>query len=457
MFSKILIANRGEIAIRVIRACKEMGIATVAVYSQADKDALHVSLAEESCCIGKAAPRDSYLNMNNIIMAAKNFQAEAIHPGYGFLSENPDFSNLCAENDIVFIGPKGSVIAQMGDKDMARKTMQAAGVPIIPGCELVDNPDHAKEEGSKIGFPLLIKARAGGGGRGIRLVTTADELESQYQMAAKEAAAAFNDGSVYMEKYLTNVKHIETQILADNFGNVVCLGERDCSMQRRNQKLVEESPSPAVNDALRKRLIETSVKAAKAVDYRGAGTIECLYDQKSDQFYFMEMNTRLQVEHPVTEFVTDIDLVKWQIRVAANIPLNFTQEDIKLNGYALECRINAEDENFKPSCGKITMLHVPGGPLVRFDSAIYNGYSIPPFYDSMIGKLVVASRSSRNEAIRKMKAALAELVIEGVESNADLQMDIMNFSDFTEGGYTTASLVKMLEEGMQERKGDGAS
>ena len=444
MFSKILIANRGEIAIRVIRACKEMGIATVAVYSEADKDALHVSLADESCCIGKATPRDSYLNMNNIIMAAKLFGAEAIHPGYGFLSENPDFSDLCRDSGIVFIGPGGSVIAKMGDKDMARKTMQAAGVPVIPGCELVENIDHAKKEAEKIGFPLLIKARAGGGGRGIRLVSSPAELEPQYQMATREARAAFNDGSVYMEKFLTDVKHIETQILADNFDNVVCLGERDCSMQRRNQKLVEESPSPVVDEHLRKRLIEVSQQAAKSVGYRGAGTLECLYDQKSNQFYFMEMNTRLQVEHPVTEFVTGIDLVKWQIRIAADISLTFKQEDIKLNGCAIECRINAEDANFKPSCGKITMLHVPGGPLVRFDSAIYNGYFIPPFYDSMIGKLIVASRSTRNGAIRKMKASLAELVIEGVANNSDLQMDIMNYKEFADGSYTTASLERML-------------
>ena len=446
MFSKILIANRGEIAIRVIRACKEMGIATVAVYSEADKDALHVSLAEERICIGKATPRDSYLNMNNIIMAARSSGAEAIHPGYGFLSENPAFSDMCEVNGITFIGPKGAVIAQMGDKDMARKTMQAAGVPVIPGCELVESPEHAKAEAMKIGYPLLVKARAGGGGRGIRLVNSAEEIEDQYRRATQEAQAAFGDGSVYMEKYLTGVKHIETQILADNFGNIVCLGERDCSMQRRNQKLVEESPSPAVDDALRKRLIEVSHQAAKAVDYRGAGTLECLYDPKNNEFYFMEMNTRLQVEHPVTEFVTGVDLVKWQIRIAAGLPLIFKQEDIKLNGYAIECRINAEDANFKPSCGRITMLHQPGGPLVRFDSAIYNGYFIPPFYDSMIGKLVVASRSTRNGAIRKMKAALAELVIEGVANNADLQMDIMNFKDFTEGSYTTASLEKMLDD-----------
>ncbi|MCL1989074.1 MAG: acetyl-CoA carboxylase biotin carboxylase subunit [Firmicutes bacterium] len=444
MFSKILIANRGEIAVRVIRACKEMGIATVAVYSEADREAIHVSLADESCCIGKATPRDSYLNMANIIMAAREFHAEAIHPGYGFLSENAEFSDLCAENGITFIGPKGSVIAKMGDKDMARKTMKNAGVPVIPGCELVESLEHATAEAQQIGFPLLIKARSGGGGRGIRLVNSADELESQYKIATQEAAAAFSDGAVYMEKYLTNVKHIETQILADNFGNIVCLGERDCSMQRRNQKLVEESPSPVVTDDLRRRLIEVSHLAAKAVNYRGAGTLECLYDSTADEFYFMEMNTRLQVEHPVTEFITGVDLVKWQIRIAANLPLKFTQADVKLDGYAIECRINAEDEHFKPSAGEVTMLHVPGGPLVRFDSAIYNGYFIPPFYDSMIGKLIVASRSSRKGAIRKMKAALAELVIEGVASNRDLQMFIMNYKEFADGTYTTASLENLL-------------
>ena len=444
MFSKILIANRGEIAVRVIRACKEMGVATVAIYSEADAKALHVSLADESCCIGGALPRDSYLNMNNIVMAAKNFGAEAIHPGYGFLSENATFSDLCKENDIIFIGPAGDVISKMGDKNIARNTMQAAGVPVIPGCELVQDVEQAREEAKKIGFPLLIKARSGGGGRGIRLVAAEDELESAFQMAVSEAISAFNDGSVYMEKYMPNVKHVETQILADNFGNVVCLGERDCSIQRRNQKLVEESPSPAVDDDLRDRLIEMSIKAAKSVDYRGAGTLECLLDVESGNFYFMEMNTRLQVEHPVTEFVTGVDIVKWQIRIAAGLPLKFEQKDVKLKGYAIECRINAENREFIPSSGKIEMLHIPGGPLVRFDSAIYNGYSIPPFYDSMIGKLIVASNSSRGGAIRKMKAALAELIIEGIDSNTELQMEIMNFDEFINGTYVTATLEKRL-------------
>ena len=448
MFSKILIANRGEIAVRIIRACKEMGIATVAVYSEADKYALHVSLAEESCCIGKAMPQDSYLNMNNIITVAKHYKVDAIHPGYGFLSENPIFSNLCEEHGIVFIGPNSNVIAKMGDKNMARKTMSNAGLPIIPGSTLLKDLSHAKLEANKVGFPLLIKARAGGGGRGIRLVKNADDLESQFMLATQEALLAFNDGNVYIERYLSSVKHIETQILADNFGNTVCLGERDCSIQRRNQKLVEESPSSIISNKLRKQLIEFSIHASKTVAYQGAGTIEFLYDHASGHFYFMEMNTRLQVEHPITEFVTGIDLVKWQIRVAANKPLDFKQEDIKLSGHSIECRINAEDANFNPSCGKITMMHVPGGPSVRFDSAIYSGYSITPYYDSMIGKLIVMSNSSRDEAIRKMKAALAELFIEGISHNVDLHMEVMNCEDFLTGSYDTNSLVSIINQRM---------
>ncbi|MCL2577684.1 MAG: acetyl-CoA carboxylase biotin carboxylase subunit [Defluviitaleaceae bacterium] len=446
MFSKILIANRGEIAVRVIRACKEMGISTVAVFSEADKDALHVSLADESFCIGKALPKDSYLNINNIITAALVSKAEAIHPGYGFLAENAEFARICGENKIIFIGPKSETISSMGDKDMARKTMEKAGVPIIPGCELVESVEHAKKEAERIGFPLLIKARAGGGGRGIRLINTPDELENNYHSAVSEAQNAFNDGSVYMEKYLTEVKHIEMQVLADNFGNVVCLGERDCSMQRKNQKLIEESPSPFVSDELRQAMISMAIKASKAVDYRGAGTIECLCD-KDGNFYFMEMNTRLQVEHPVTEMVTGIDLVKWQIRIAANVALDFSQDEIKFDGHAIECRVCAENPymGFRPSAGKITMLHTPGGPWVRFDSAIYHGYFIPPFYDSMIGKLIVAART-RNEAIRKMKAALCELIIEGVEHNSDLQMDILACDEFDSGLHTTASLTRLLSD-----------
>ena len=445
MFSKILIANRGEIAMRVIRACKEMGILTVAVYSEADKDALHVSFADECYCIGKAFPKESYLNMNNIITAAVMSKAEAIHPGYGFLSENAVFAQKCADNGIVFIGPAPETISKMGDKDIARKTMIEAGVPVIPGCELVKDLEHAKAESENIGFPLLIKARAGGGGRGIRLVSAAEELERNYNSAVQEAQNAFNDGAVYMEKFLTEVKHIEMQVMADNFGNVVCLGERDCSMQRKNQKVVEESPSPGISNETRQKMIDMAVQASKAVNYRGAGTIECLCD-KNGNFYFMEMNTRLQVEHPVTEMVTGVDLVKWQIRVAAGIKLDFSQDDIKMNGHAIECRICAENpyQDFRPSAGKITMLHIPGGPWVRFDSAIYQGYSIPPFYDSMIGKLIVAART-REEAIRKMKAALCELIIEGVDDNSDLQMGIMDFDEFETGVYSTASLVRLLE------------
>ncbi|MDR1665123.1 MAG: acetyl-CoA carboxylase biotin carboxylase subunit [Clostridiales bacterium] len=446
MFSKILIANRGEIAVRIIRACKEMGIATVAVFSEADKDALHVSMAEEGYCIGPAPSKDSYLNMENIISAALVSKAEAIHPGYGFLSENPVFSDLCKSNGLVFVGPDSEVIARMGDKDAARGTMRQAGVPVIPGSGLLRDVDHAREEAEKIGFPLLIKARAGGGGRGIRLVRSADELAQNFQTAAQEALKFFKDESVYLEKYLTGVKHIEAQILADNFGKVICLGERDCSMQRRNQKLVEESPSPALSEDTRQKMIQTSLRAAKAAGYRGAGTIEYLYD-KDSRFYFMEMNTRLQVEHPVTEMVTGIDLVKWQLRIAAGVPLEYNQEDIRFSTHAIECRINAENpyQGFKPSGGTIALLHTPGGPWVRFDTAIYHGYTIPPFYDSMIGKLIVAART-RNEALRKMRAALCELIIEGVEHNADLQTDIMISEEFESGNYTTDTLERILKK-----------
>ena len=444
MFSKILIANRGEIAVRVIRACKEMGIATVAVFSEADREALHVNLADESYCIGGALSKDSYLNMSAVISAAIASKAEAIHPGYGFLSENPKFASLCAENGVVFIGPDAETISKMGDKDMARKTMRDAGVPVIPGCDLVTDVSHAKEEAEKIGFPLLLKARSGGGGRGIRLVSSMDELEQAYASATAEATAAFGDGAMYMEKYLLPVKHIEMQLLADNFGNVVCLGERDCSTQRKNQKLIEESPAVIMPEDIRGRMIDTTIKAGSAVGYRGAGTIEYLYD-KDGNFYFMEMNTRLQVEHPVTEMVTWVDLVKWQIRIAAGMKLELKQEEIEFKGHAIECRINAEDpyHNFRPSCGKIEMLHVPGGPWVRFDTAIYQGYSIPPFYDSMIGKLIVYAKT-RDEAIRKMKAALCELIIEGVTHNASFQAEILSAEEFVNSTYTTDYLGAYL-------------
>jgi len=444
MFSKILIANRGEIAVRVIRACKEMGIASVAVFSEADREALHVKLADESYCIGSSLSKDSYLNMEAVISAAMASKAEAIHPGYGFLSENAEFAKLCTSNDIVFIGPDAETISQMGDKDMARKTMRQADVPVIPGCDLVESLEHAKEEAAKIGFPLLIKARSGGGGRGIRHVGSADELEQAYNTATAEALSAFGDGAVYMEKFLFPVKHIEMQLLADNFGNVICLGERDCSTQRKNQKLIEESPAAIIADETRKSMIDVSIQAGKAVGYRGAGTIEYLYD-KDGNFYFMEMNTRLQVEHPVTEMVTLVDLVKWQIRIASGMELGFKQENIELNGCAIECRINAEDpyQDFRPSGGKIEMLHVPNGPWVRFDSAIYLGYTIPPFYDSMIGKLIVYAKT-RDEAIRKMKAALCELIIEGVTHTASFQTELLSTEEFVNSTYTTDYLGDYL-------------
>ncbi|MCL2071431.1 MAG: acetyl-CoA carboxylase biotin carboxylase subunit [Oscillospiraceae bacterium] len=444
MFKKILIANRGEIAVRVIRACKEMGISTVAVFSEADREALHTKFADEGYCIGGPQSKHSYLNMNAVVSAAIASKAEAIHPGYGFLSENAEFAKMCAENELVFIGPSADIISRMGDKDMARRTMREAGVPIIPGCDLVRSVEHAKEEAEQIGFPLLIKARSGGGGRGIRLVNTAEELEQAYNAATGEAVAAFGDGAVYMEKYLLPVKHIEMQLLGDNYGNVVCLGERDCSTQRKNQKLIEESPAAVMSDEVRRKMTDATIKAGKAVGYQGAGTIEYLYD-KCGNFYFMEMNTRLQVEHPVTEMVTGIDLVKWQIRVAAGLKLDFCQEDIKFSGHAIECRINAEDpyQNFRPSGGKIELLHIPGGPWVRFDTAIYQNYAIPPFYDSMIGKLIVHAKT-RDEAIRKMKAALCELIIEGVVHNGGFQEVILSADEFADSSYTTDYLVKYL-------------
>jgi len=403
VFSKILIANRGEIAVRIIRACKEMGISTVAVFSDADREALHVSLADESICIGPAPVQGSYLNKESIVMAAKLTGAEAVHPGYGLLSEDSGFALLCEENDLKFIGPSAKTISLAGDKDEARKSMKKAGVPTVPGSpDIVRDAEEAKELALEIGFPLLIKARSGGGGRGIRKVNS-----------------------------------IEIQLICDDYGNVVCLGERECSIQRKNQKLVEESPSPAVFPELRERMMAASVLAAKAVDYRGLGTVEYLLDTENN-FYFMEMNTRLQVEHPVTELVTDIDLVKWQIRVAAGLPLEFTQDDVKISGHAIECRINAENplQDFRPSCGTITMLHVPGGPWVRFDTALYQGYSIPPFYDSMIAKLIVHAQT-REEAMRKMIAALCEVVIEGVEHNRELQVAIISDEDFQSGDYNT--------------------
>ena len=437
MFSKILIANRGEIAVRIIRACREMGISTVAVYSEADRDAMHVQLADESYCLGGPQVADSYLNMAAIITVAVATGAQAIHPGYGLLSENAKFVSLCEKCNIEFIGPSAKMISLLGDKDTARKTMRNAGVPVTPGCDVVESLEKARAEAEKIGFPLLIKARSGGGGRGIRLVNYMDEFDNAFNSASSEAEAAFGDGAVYMEKFLKPVKHIEMQLLADKYGNVICLGERECSVQRKNQKLIEESPSPAITPDMRKAMMEAAKKAALAVNYVNAGTVEFLLD-KDNNFYFMEMNTRLQVEHPVTEMVTGLDLVQWQIRIAAGAMLTITQDRVFIHGHAIECRINAEnpEENFRPSCGRISRLHIPGGPSVRFDTAIYQDYTIPPFYDSMIGKLIVQART-RDYAIRKMKMALSELNILGVDHNRDLQIDILSDKEFVDGTYTT--------------------
>ncbi len=443
MFSKILIANRGEIAVRIIRACREMGISTVAIYSKADKNAMHVQLADESYCVGNSQVSDSYLNMAAILTVAINTGSQAIHPGYGLLSENAKFVSLCEQCNIIFIGPTSNMISMLGDKDMARKTMKNANVPVTPGCDIISDINEAKKEAEKIGFPLLIKARSGGGGRGIRLVNEISEFENAFNSASSEAQSAFGDGAVYMEKYLNPVKHIEMQILCDKFGNAICLGERECSVQRKNQKLIEESPSPAIDEETRKQMIECAIKAAKSVDYVNAGTIEFLLDSNGN-FYFMEMNTRLQVEHPVTEMVTAIDIVQWQIRIACDCPLTIRQEDVKFSGHAIECRINSEnpDLNFMPSCGKITSLHLPGGPGVRFDTAIYQDYEIPPFYDSMIGKLIVHA-PTRESAIRKMKTALSELNIHGVYQNRDLQIEILSNSEFVDGTYNTSLMQKI--------------
>ncbi len=429
MFSKILVANRGEVALRVIRACKEMGIQTVAVYSLADKESLHVALADQSVCIGEAAPSDSYLNTERIISAALVTNSQAIHPGYGFLSESPDFAALCAKNGIDFIGPSAEIIALMGDKNKARQTMQSAGVPVIPGTELLKNTDEAAKAADRIGYPVLIKARSGGGGKGIRIVNVPEELDNAFLTASHEAQEAFGDGAVYLEKQIKPAKHIEIQLLADETQNIICLAERECSIQRNNQKLVEESPSPAVNDALRTRMMEAAAAAAKAVGYCNAGTIEFLLDGDNN-FYFMEMNVRLQVEHAITEQITGIDIVKWQIRIAAGVPLDFKQKDIIIDGNSIECRINAA------AVGKVTFLHVPGGPRVRFDSALWTGYIVPPYYDALLGKLVVHAKT-REEAIRKMQAALCELVIDGVPNNIDEQISILSDHRFVKGDYNT--------------------
>ena len=439
MIRKVLIANRGEIAVRVIRACKEMGIKTVAIYSEADKEAMHTQLADESICVGTPKSKDSYLNESNIISAAVITKCNAIHPGFGFLSEKAEFAAICEECNIKFIGPSSEVINLMGNKSKAREIMSKAGVPIVPGSDgLVKSFKEAKIEAKRIGYPVMIKASAGGGGKGIRIVHKEDELENSFFTAKSEAQINFGDDSVYMEKFIENPRHIEFQILADSFGNVVHLGERDCSVQRRNQKLLEEAPSSILSDELREKMGRAAVDAAKAVGYTNAGTIEFLVD-KHKNFYFMEMNTRIQVEHPVTEMVTSVDIVKEQLRIANGEKLSINQEDINVKGHSIECRINAENpnKNFEPSPGKIEFLNVPGGNGIRVDTAVYPGYTIPPVYDSMIAKVIVHG-NNREEAINKMIRALDEFVIQGVECNIDFQIDILNNERFKLGIFDTS-------------------
>lgn len=436
MFNKILIANRGEIAIRIIRACRELGIKTVAVYSTADRSALHAMIADEAVCIGPAATKDSYLNTKAILAACELTHAEAIHPGFGFLSENANFARLCEKCGIKFIGPSPEVMDAMGDKANAKKTMVSAGVPVVPGSDgVVADIEEAKKICSEIGYPVMVKASAGGGGRGIRLVEKEENLEAMFTAAQQEALQFFGNDEVYIEKFIVNPRHVEIQLLADEHGNVVHLGERECSLQRKNQKVLEESPSPIMTPELRERMGSAAVAAAKVSGYQNAGTIEFLVD-KDRNFYFMEMNTRIQVEHPVTELVTGIDLVKAQIRVAAGEKLWLTQNDVKISGHAIECRINAEDprHNFRPCPGKINFLHIPGGLGVRIDSAVYTGYEITPFYDSMIGKLLVTA-PTREEAIKKMRVALSEFIIQGVDTNIDFQLCLLKDEDFENGNF----------------------
>lgn len=438
MFSKILIANRGEIAVRIIRACREMGIRTVAVYSEADRDALHTQLADEAVCIGRAPSSDSYLNMERILSATVATKAQAIHPGFGFLSENSRFVEMCRKCNVAFIGPSAEVISRMGNKSQAKNTMRQAGVPVVPGTEKpVFTVEEAKKAARQIGYPIMIKASSGGGGKGMRVAANEEEFEKLFGTAQQESIRSFADDTMYLERFVECPRHVEVQVVADRFGNVVHLGERDCSIQRRHQKMIEESPCVALSEELRKKMGDTAVRAAKAVGYESAGTIEFLLD-KSGEFYFMEMNTRIQVEHPVSEFVSGVDLIKEQIRVAAGEPLSVSQEDITLRGHAIECRINAEDpsRHFMPCPGTVTNLHLPGGNGVRMDTAVFNGYTIPPNYDSMIVKVIVYDRD-RQSAIKKMVSTLGEVVIEGVKTNIDFLYELLNNPDFQEGNITT--------------------
>ena len=445
MFEKILIANRGEIAVRIIRACRNMGIRSVAVYSKEDQDSLHVQLADQRICIGEGPAKNNYLNMDQIIMAAKNMGADAIHPGYGFLSENSEFVRRCKENGIAFIGPEADVIDRMGNKSHARKTMMDAGVPVVPGTrEPVYDAEVGKKLAKEIGYPVMIKASSGGGGKGMRVAENEDEFEFQFGMAQRESANAFGDDTMYIERYIQNPRHVESQIMADSFGNVVALGDRDCSVQRNHQKLIEESPSPAVSDEMRAEMNKYAILAAKTVGYTNAGTIEFIVDPKG-HFYFMEMNTRIQVEHGVTEMVTGTDLIIEQIRVAMGEPLSFTQEDVRPRGHAIECRINAEipEKNFMPSPGVVRHLHLPAGNGVRVDTGLYTGYRIPSEYDSMIAKVIVHA-PTREAALMKMRSALNEMLVIGVETNLDFQYQIMRHPIFAEGKADTGFIENAM-------------
>lgn len=449
MFKKILIANRGEIALRVIRACQELDISTVAVYSEADEDSLHVRFADEAICIGPAKGIESYLKPDRIIAAAEITGAEAIHPGYGFLSENPDFADMCTSHGFKFIGPPADVIRLMGDKAQAKNTMKKAGVPVVPGTDgIIKNIDEARKTAVEMGFPVILKAVAGGGGRGMRIVKSEAEFEVNYRMASSEAEGAFKNPAMYMEKFIRNPRHIEIQLMADMHGNVVYLGERECSIQRRHQKLIEEAPSAVVSPGLRKKMGEASVAGAKRAGYEGAGTIEYLLDDQ-ENFYFMEMNTRIQVEHPVTEIVFDTDLVKDQIKIAAGEKLPYTQNDLQIKGHAIECRINAEDweKNFMPNPGEVTSFHIPGGPGVRVDSHVYQRYRIPPFYDSLIAKLICFGKD-RNEAIKRLNRALNEFIIEGVKTTIPFHQKLIARKEFKKAQFDTGFLerINLLED-----------
>jgi acetyl-CoA carboxylase, biotin carboxylase subunit len=442
---RILVANRGEIALRIIYACKELGIETVAIYSTADENSLHVQLADYAVCIGGPSPKESYLNIPNIIAAAEAWEVDAIHPGYGFLSEREDFARIVEMHGLVFIGPTPEQIAIMGDKVMAKKTVKEAGVPLVPGTEEpLEDVEEAKRIAAEIGYPVLLKAAAGGGGRGMRIVNSEEEMEQKFLSASAEAEAAFGDGRLYLEKFITKPKHIEVQVLGDEYGNITHLFERECSLQRRHQKVVEEAPSPSITEEQRRKLLDYAVKAAKHINYRSAGTLEFLMDENGN-FYFIEMNTRIQVEHPTTEMITGVDIVKAQILIAMGEKLPVDTKNLRINGHSVEARINAEDpeNNFAPSPGKIELLHKPGGPGVRVDTHIYQGYTIPPYYDSLIAKLITWG-NDRNEAISRMKRALSEFVISGIKTNIGLHLEIMNRSEFLSGKFYTNSLEKWI-------------